>query len=88
MIGPGHHRFATMAGHHCGDLRCVGGNRHAPDPGGLGPAQHMNDHRQPGNIQQWLARQTGSRHAGGNQHQGARLGHQSEVWTALIAGRK
>ena len=55
---------------------------------GLGPAQHMDDHRQAGDIQQRLAGQAGGGHAGGNQHQSAGFGHRSEVWTRLITGRK
>ena len=52
VVGAGHHRFAAMRVHGSGDFRRVGGNRDAADPGGFGPAQHMHDHRQPGNIQQ------------------------------------
>ena len=51
MIGACHDHF-TAVGRHCRrDLGRIGGNRHAADPGGLGPPQHMDDHRQAGDLQ-------------------------------------
>ena len=88
MIGAGHDRFAAMGCHDGRDLRRVGGDRDAADSGGLGPAQHMDDHRQAGDIQQRLAGQAGGGHAGGNQHQGTGFGHRGEVWTRSITSRK
>ena len=76
MIGARHDRLAAMGGDRRRDLRRVGGDRDAADLGGLGPAQHMDDHRQAGDIQQRFAGQAGRRHAGGNQHQSAGFGHQ------------
>ena len=75
MIGARHDRLAAMGFDGRGDLRRVGGDRDAADFGGLGPAQHMDDHRQAGDIQQRLAGQAGGGHAGGNQHQSAGFGH-------------
>ena len=46
-----HDGFAAMGGDRRRDFRRVGRNRHAADLGGLGPAQHMDDHRQAGDIQ-------------------------------------
>ena len=86
MIRPRHDRLAAMGFHRGRDLRRVGGDRHAADSGRLRPAQHMDDHRQAGDIQQRLAGQAGGGHAGGNQHQNAGLGH--GVWTRLEMIRK
>ena len=51
MIGARHDRFAAVGRHRRCDLGRVGGDRHAADPGSLGPAQHMDDHRQAGDVQ-------------------------------------
>ena len=48
-----------------------------PILGGFGAAQHVDDHRQAGDVHQRLARQAGSGHAGGNQHQSAGFGHRN-----------
>ena len=88
VIGARHHRFKAMGGHRGHNLGRVGGDRHAADLRGLRPAQHMDDHRQAGNIQQRLAGQAGRCHAGGDQHQNAGFGHPSQVWTRLKTSRK
>jgi hypothetical protein len=51
MIGARHDRLKAMGDHDSGDLRRVGSDRHAADLSCLGPAQHMDDHRQAGDIQ-------------------------------------
>ena len=58
-----------------GDLGGVGGHRDPADFGGFGAAQHVDDHRQAGDIQQRFAGQPGGGHAGGNQHQSAGFWH-------------
>ena len=75
MVRARHDGFAAMGGDHGGDLGGVGGDRDAADPRRLGPAQHMDDHRQAGDIQQRFAGQPRGGHAGGNQHQSAAFGH-------------
>ena len=64
-----------MGRHHGCDLRRVGCDRHPADLRGFRPAQHMDDHRNPGDVQQRLAGQPCGCHAGGNQHQSAVFGH-------------
>ena len=88
VVGARHDRFAAMGCHGGCDLRRVGGDGDAADFGGLGPAQHMDDHRQAGDVQQRLAGQAGRGHAGGNQHQSAGFGHRGEVWTRLKTSGK
>ena len=61
-----------------GDLGGVGGDRDPADLGGFGAAQHVDDHRQAGDVQQRLARQAGGGHAGGNQHQSTGFGHRQK----------
>ena len=51
MIAPRHDGFAAMGFDGRGDLRRVGGDRHAADLGRLGAAQDMHDHGQAGDIQ-------------------------------------
>ena len=79
MIGARHDGLAAMGRHGDGDVGRVGGDRDAADSGRLRPAQHMDDHRQAGDVQQRLAGQPGGGHAGGNQHQGAGLGHRVQT---------
>ena len=74
MIGARHHGLAAMGRDRGGDLGRIGGDRDPADPGRLRPAQHMDDHRQAGDIQQRLAGQPRGGHPGGNQHQSAGLG--------------
>ena len=83
MVGTGHDGLAAMGCHHLGDLGGIGGDRDPADLRGLGAAQHVDDHRQAGDVQQRLARQAGGGHAGGNQHQSAGFGHRQSVWTRL-----
>ena len=66
MIGTGHHHLAAGGFHGGRDLGRVGGDRHPADFGLLGPPQHVDDHRQPADVEQRLAGQAGRRHAGGN----------------------
>ena len=54
MVGARHHRLAAMGGHRLGDLGCVGGDSHPADLRGLRPAQHMDDHRRPGDVRSGL----------------------------------
>ena len=79
MVGACHDRLAAMGHHRDRDIRRIGGDRHAADTGRLRPPQHMDDHRQAGDVQQRLAGQPGGGHAGGNQHQGAGLGHRVQT---------
>jgi hypothetical protein len=51
MLGARHHRLEAMGLHYRRDIRRVGRDRHPADLRGLGPAQHMDDHRQAGDIQ-------------------------------------
>ena len=88
MIGAGHHRLAAMGLHRGRDLGRVGGDRHPADFRRFGPPQHVDDHRQAGDVQQRFAGQAGGRHAGGNQHQDAGFGHRDEVWGLAKTGRK
>ena len=75
VVGARHDRLAAMGLDRGRDLRRVGGNRHSADPGLFPPAQHVDDHRQSGDVHQRLARQPARSHAGWNQHQVAGLGH-------------
>ena len=77
MIGARHHRLAAGGLHGGRDLGRVGGDRHPADSGLLGPPQHVDDHRQAGDVDQRLAGQAGRGHAGGNQHQSAGFGHRT-----------
>ena len=51
MIGAGHHRLAAVGFHGGRDFRRVGGYRDPADLGGFRPPQHMDDHRQAGDVQ-------------------------------------
>jgi hypothetical protein len=75
VIRAGHDGFTAVSFHRGRDLRRVGGDRHAADLRGIGLAQDMDDHRQAGNVEERLVRQARRGHAGGNQHQGAGVGH-------------
>ena len=86
VIGARHDGFAAMCLHHLRDLGRVGGDRNPADGGLLRPAQHMDDHGQPGDIQQRLVRQPRRGHAGRNQHQNAVGGHW-EYGQRLIGNR-
>jgi len=88
VVGVGQHGLAAMGLHHVGDFQRVGGDRNAPDPGLFRPAQHVDDHRQAGDVQKRLAGQTSGRHAGGNEHQGAVFGHPGKLRGRSILGRK
>jgi hypothetical protein len=79
MIGAGHHHLAAGGLHRGRDLGRVGGDGHPADFGLLGPPQHVDDHRQAADVEQWLAGQAGRRHAGGNQHQNAGFFIRNEV---------
>jgi hypothetical protein len=52
------------------------------------PPQHVDDHRLAADIEQRFAGQAGRRHAGGNQHENAGLGHSERVSRPLRTGRK
>ncbi len=84
MVGAGHDGLAAVRCHGRRDLRRIGGDRHTADLGGLGPAQDMDDHRQAGDVHQRLAGQARRRHAGGDQHQGAGVGHGSKVSSKVL----
>ena len=88
VVGARHDRLAAVGRHRRRNFRRVGCDRDPADPGGFGPAQHMDDHRQAGDIQQRLSGQPGGGHAGGNQHQSAGFGHRNGAWTGLLTGRK
>jgi hypothetical protein len=51
VIGAGHDRLEAMGGHRHQQCRRIGGDGDTADSRGLGAAQHMDDHRQAGDIQ-------------------------------------
>ncbi len=68
MVGAGHDRLPARLVHGRFDLGRIRRDDDRPDRGCLGPAQHMHDHRQSGDIGERLARQAARRHAGGNKN--------------------
>ena len=88
VVGAGHDRLAAMRHAPRRRSRRVGRHGHAADLGRLRPAQHMDDHRQAGDVEQRLAGQAGRRHAGRNQHQNAVFGHRERVAGGRKTGRK
>ena len=82
MVGAGHDRAPAGLAHRRLDLGQIGRDHDRADRGRLGPAQHVHDHRLPGDVGERLARQPGRGHAGGNQDEN--IGHRLANPSALI----
>ena len=78
VVGPRHDRLAAMGFDDLGDLGGVGRHRDPADFGGFGAAQHVDDHRQAGDVQKRFSGQPGGGHAGGDQHQSAGIWHRQK----------
>ncbi len=80
VIGPCHDRAAAGLFHRRGDRFGIGRHHRLADLGGERAAQHVHDHRQPGDIRQWLAGQAGGGHAGRDEDDGVghRFGHRRQ----------
>ena len=67
VIAAGHDRAAAGFVHRRRDRLRIGRHHHGTDLGGFGLSQHVNDHRQPGDVGERLAGQAGRSHPGRDQ---------------------